>query len=108
MAGPKRGRRNVAAAGAALALGLAARKMRTQRPEVDLRGSVALVTGGSRGLGLALSRELARHGCRLAICARDEAELAAARADLEARGAEVFTVPCDVADQERVAAMVDE
>src|SRR5215212_9879304 len=47
------------------------------------RGAVALVSGGSRGLGLALSWELAREGCRLAICARDESELQAARADLE-------------------------
>lgn len=94
-------------AGAAVGMGLAARTPLAQRQEADLRGSVALVTGGSRGLGLALSRKLASHGCRLAICARDESELAAARADLEARGAEVFTVSCDVADQERVAAMVD-
>src|SRR5205823_3614900 len=65
-------------------------------PIADLRGAVVLVTGGSRGLGLVLCRELARRGARLAICARDEEELERARKDLEARGAEVLTVACDV------------
>jgi NAD(P)-dependent dehydrogenase (short-subunit alcohol dehydrogenase family) len=68
---------------------------------------VALITGGSRGLGLALSRELHREGCRLAICARDQAELEEARADLERSGAEVLAVPCDVADPAQVATMVE-
>jgi NAD(P)-dependent dehydrogenase (short-subunit alcohol dehydrogenase family) len=102
-----RRRAGVMAAGAALALGQVAREAMARSREADLRGSVALVTGGSRGLGLAISRELARQGCRLAICARDEAELAEARRDLEARGAEVLTVPCDVADQDHVSAMVE-
>jgi NAD(P)-dependent dehydrogenase (short-subunit alcohol dehydrogenase family) len=51
---------------------------------------------------------LARQGCRLAICARDEAELAAARTDLEQRGAEVLAIRCDVADQAQVSTMIDE
>jgi NAD(P)-dependent dehydrogenase (short-subunit alcohol dehydrogenase family) len=95
-------------AGTALALGLATREALAQRREATLRGNVALVTGGSRGLGLAISRELAQQGCRLAICARDEAELAAARTDLQQRGAEVLAIPCDVADQAQVTAMIDE
>ncbi|MGH2615695.1 MAG: SDR family NAD(P)-dependent oxidoreductase, partial [Thermomicrobiales bacterium] len=68
---------------------------------------VALVTGGSRGLGLALSRELARQGCRLAICARDASELATARTNLEQLGAEVLAIPCDVSDRVQVAAMAE-
>ncbi|HEY8491543.1 MAG TPA: SDR family NAD(P)-dependent oxidoreductase [Dehalococcoidia bacterium] len=92
------------AVGSAVALGLLARRLR-QRP-LDLRGRVVLVTGGSRGLGLALAREFARRGCRLVICARSEAELERARADLEARGAEVLAVPCDVGDQEQVGRLV--
>jgi NAD(P)-dependent dehydrogenase (short-subunit alcohol dehydrogenase family) len=60
---------------------------------------VAAITGGSRGLGLLLARELGRQGCQLAICARDEAELGRARADLESRGMTVHTVRCDVADR---------
>jgi len=88
-----RRRLGVAAAGTALALGAAAREAQARDREANLRGEVALVTGGSRGLGLALSRELARQGCRLAICARDESELEAARAELEQSGAEVLAVP---------------
>jgi NAD(P)-dependent dehydrogenase (short-subunit alcohol dehydrogenase family) len=95
------------AAGTALALGAAAREAQAREREADLRGAVALVTGGSRGLGLALSRELVRQGCRLAICARDESELEAARAELAQSGAEVLAIPCDVADPSQVAAMVE-
>jgi hypothetical protein len=47
----------------------------TARFADDIAGSVAIVTGGSRGLGLAPARDLARRGCRLVICARDEAQL---------------------------------
>jgi NAD(P)-dependent dehydrogenase (short-subunit alcohol dehydrogenase family) len=88
-------------------MGLAARVAPPRKAEADLRGAVALVTGGSRGLGLALSRELAQQGCRLAICARDESELEAARIDLQQFGAEVLVTPCDVSDQAQVAAMVE-
>src|SRR5215207_8184769 len=104
-----RGRARVAAAGIAFGIGLAARVAPARKAEADLRGAVALVTGGSRGLGLALSRELAQQGCRLAICARNESELETARIDLQlqAFGAEVLAVPCDVSDQSQVATMVE-
>ncbi|MDQ4078561.1 MAG: SDR family oxidoreductase [Chloroflexota bacterium] len=82
------------------------RRQRTQ--ESELSGQVALVTGSSRGLGFLLARELAREGCRLVICARDEAELERARADLEQEGAEVLAIPCDLSDRHQVARMVEE
>jgi len=109
MGGGLRSRMRVIAAGTAFGLGVGktAAGALTRPPETDLRGQVALVTGGSRGLGLALSRELAHHGCRLAICARDETELAVARADLATMGAEVLAVPCDVADRAQVASLVE-
>ncbi len=73
-----------------------------QRREADLGGQVVLITGGSRGLGLALSHELGKHGCRLALCARDAEELARARKDLEAQGYEVFTSVCDLTDTAQI------
>ncbi|MBK9710941.1 MAG: SDR family oxidoreductase [Kouleothrix sp.] len=72
---------------------------RALRRQYDLRGKSVLITGGSRGLGLALARELADRGARLAIVARDRDELERARADIEARGAEVLAFPCDVREQ---------
>ena len=80
-------------------------------PRESLRGATALVTGGSRGLGLLLSRELAGRGVRLVLCGRDEEALGRARGELERRGAEVLTVSCDISiaeDAERfVAAAVE-
>ena len=91
---------------AGIGLALAGRELIQRMREADLRGQVALVAGGSRGLGLLIGRELAREGCRLAICARDAAELERARAELAEAGAEVLAIPCDIRDQGQVAAMV--
>jgi len=55
--------------------------------QVNLDGQVVLITGGSRGLGLALAREFARAGCRVVLAARDTQELARAQQDLRQRGA---------------------
>ncbi|HEY9900660.1 MAG TPA: SDR family NAD(P)-dependent oxidoreductase [Pantanalinema sp.] len=81
-------------------------RLLARRAPESLDGQVVLITGGSRGLGLLLAREFARQGCRIAICARDEAELERARRDLEARGAEVLAVPCDVADRAQAERLV--
>jgi NAD(P)-dependent dehydrogenase (short-subunit alcohol dehydrogenase family) len=74
----------------------------------DIHGQVVLITGGSRGLGLALARAFAREGCKLALCARDAQELARARQDLVQCGTEVLVVPCNVADREQVQALVEQ
>ena len=74
--------------------------------QYDLSGKTVLITGGSRGLGLVMGRELVRQGSRLAICARDAAELERARADLAQGGADVFTIPCDVTNKAQVDEMV--
>jgi short-subunit dehydrogenase len=57
-----------------------------------------VVTGGSRGLGLALSRALLARGAKLAVCARDENELAAAQSELR-RAGNVFVSQADVTDR---------
>jgi NADP-dependent 3-hydroxy acid dehydrogenase YdfG len=62
----------------------------------DFRGKVALITGGSRGLGLELARILVDEGCKLVICARDEAEVNRAADELKSQGADVLGVQCDV------------
>ncbi|MER3398650.1 MAG: ketoacyl reductase [Chloroflexota bacterium] len=76
------------------------------RPGASLQGQVALITGGSRGLGFMLAREFAREGCRVAICARDAGELARAKVRLEADGAEVLAAVCDISDRSQVEELV--
>lgn len=86
---------------------IAAREAAGRRQEEPLTGQVALITGGSRGLGLKLADTLLSEGCKVAICARDTTELERARATLAARG-EVFAIPCDVCDRVDVRRMVED
>jgi len=78
------------------------------RPAVDLRDKVVLITGGSRGLGLALAREFAQAGCRIAICARDRHELEEAERRLHGIGREIAPFVCDVTRRADVAGMIRE
>ena len=95
--------------GAASALGAyAARRWAARRRWDGFRGRVVAITGGSRGLGLSLAREFARRGARLAICGRDPDTLAQAKRDLEARGADVFVMACDVGDAQSAADFIRE
>ncbi len=61
----------------------------------DLSGKVALVTGGSRGLGLQIAEALGEMGAKLALTARRPEELAQAKEHLERMHLEVLTLPCD-------------
>ena len=63
---------------------------------LGLKGKVVIVSGASRGLGRAVADELARAGCRLAICARGADGLDAAKTELESEGAEVLALPMDL------------
>ena len=72
---------------------------RLTRSRYSLAGKVVVVTGGSRGLGLVLARQLCAEGARVALLARDAAELGRARAELADSGAEVLTLPCDITQQ---------
>lgn len=62
-----------------------------------LYGKVAAITGAGRGIGLAIARKLALAGCKLAICGRDPTRLQQAAAELQGLGAEVLSLPTDVA-----------
>jgi len=73
--------------------------------EESLEDEVAIVTGGSRGLGFAIARELAQAGCRVVICARREDELRRAAEQLAEFG-EVVPVVCDVANRDDVDRMI--
>jgi NAD(P)-dependent dehydrogenase (short-subunit alcohol dehydrogenase family) len=73
----------------------------------DLGGRIALVTGGSRGLGLQVAAALGEMGAKVALTARKGDELEAARAQLGREGVEAFPVPCDLSRPEAVAPMVD-
>jgi NAD(P)-dependent dehydrogenase (short-subunit alcohol dehydrogenase family) len=73
---------------------------------LDLRGRVAVVTGGGRGLGLAITRELLARGCRVAICSRDGAVIERSVTALRARGFEVFGMACDASSPEQVQRFV--
>ena len=73
-----------------------------------LDGKVALVTGGSRGIGLAIARTLAAESAKVAITGRDDAHLASARRDIEAAGpARVETLRADVRRYSEIAGAID-
>jgi NAD(P)-dependent dehydrogenase (short-subunit alcohol dehydrogenase family) len=72
-----------------------------------LSGRVALVTGAARGIGLAAAKRLAEEDAKVLMSDIDEDVLAAAAADLAAKGLAVEAAQCDVADAQSVAAMVE-
>src|ERR1051325_10563619 len=75
-------------------------------PLFDLTGTVALVTGGSRGLGLEMAGALGGAGASIVITARRERWLAPAEQELKALGVAALALPCDVSNPEQVNAAV--
>jgi len=82
--------------------------LKQRRRKYNFKDKVVLITGGSRGLGLVLAREFVAQGARIAITARDLAELDRARKDLESHGVEVFDAVCDVRKEDDVARLVQD
>jgi 2-deoxy-D-gluconate 3-dehydrogenase len=72
----------------------------------DLRGRVAIVTGGNGGIGLGMARGLAEAGCAVAIAGRNADKNRAAAAELEALGAKAMAVESDVTDEAACRHMV--
>jgi short-subunit dehydrogenase len=97
----------VAAGVTAVALyGIGKLAARVMKNPVNLRGKIALITGGSRGLGLALAQELGEYGCDIALCARDEQELQEAADKLRQLRIEIDVFPCDLSKAEEIEPLV--
>jgi 3-oxoacyl-[acyl-carrier protein] reductase len=75
---------------------------------LGISGKVAVVTGGGQGLGRAIAQALADEGARLAICDINTAALDRAKKELEACGAEVLALRCDVSDRAAVDTMFEQ
>ncbi len=84
------------------------RELVQRRKIIDLQGKVVLITGGSRGFGLAMAEEFAQEGAKLVICSRESDELERAQAKLREFGADVLTVECDITKPEEVQQMIDQ
>jgi NAD(P)-dependent dehydrogenase (short-subunit alcohol dehydrogenase family) len=79
-----------------------------QSRSFDYAGKVAIVAGGSRGLGLVLARQLVDAGAKVAICARTEADLRAAEEELKKRGGDVMASVCDWTDPNQAKQCVEQ
>ena len=77
------------------------------REMFELTGKVALITGGSRGLGLQIAKGLAEMGAKIAISARKAVELEEAKGELSPLGVDVLTVVNDLSKEGQPAALVD-
>jgi NAD(P)-dependent dehydrogenase (short-subunit alcohol dehydrogenase family) len=82
--------------------------MRTTQELFSLQGKTALVTGGSRGLGLQMAEALGEQGARIVISARKQEELDEAVAHLSARGIEASSIAVDLSKEANVQPFVEE
>jgi short-subunit dehydrogenase len=72
------------------------------------RDKVALITGGSRGLGLEIARQLCARGGNVVLLARDGNELSRAKTELEQFGTEVLTIACDLLETAQIQSAVQQ
>ena len=75
--------------------------------DLKLKGQKAIITGATKGIGRAIADTLADEGCNVAICARNEGEVAAAVEALQAKGVTAFGQSVDVGDGDALKAWVD-
>ena len=76
--------------------------------DLNLKGKVVAITGGSEGIGYAMAEAYAKEGCKVAICSRNQAKLDKAAAEFASKGlGELYTESVDVSDADRLYAFVD-
>src|SRR5438067_2979524 len=79
---------------------------RSRTLHFSLSNKVALITGGSRGLGLVLARQICAAGGKVVLLARDNQELIRAKTDLAGRGGRVITIQCDLLDSGQIQSAI--
>ena len=77
-------------------------------PSFSYRDKVALITGGSRGLGLEIARQICARGGKVALIARDAEELARAKTELDRFATEVLTIQCDLLESAQIQSAVQQ
>jgi NAD(P)-dependent dehydrogenase (short-subunit alcohol dehydrogenase family) len=81
---------------------------RATRRAYSFADKVVLITGGSRGLGLVLARQLCAEGAKVALIARDHGELTKAADELGRLGGKILPIPCDLLQREQISAALKE
>jgi NAD(P)-dependent dehydrogenase (short-subunit alcohol dehydrogenase family) len=73
----------------------------------DLTGKVALITGSTKGIGLAIAQEMAKAGAKVVISSRKQEACEAVAADIREQGGEAVSIPCNINYKEQLQALVD-
>ena len=83
--------------------------MRTEisKPNLDVSGKVAIVTGASRGIGEAIARALAKHGAKVVLSSRKIDGLTPVTDDIRKQGGEATAIPCHAGDEAQIKALVE-
>ncbi|GGE33769.1 ketoacyl reductase [Pullulanibacillus camelliae] len=76
--------------------------------ELGLANKTAIVTGGSKGIGKAIAKALAKEGCNVVICGRGKEELDNVQSEIQTEGGEIFAVQADITKQQDVESLISE
>ena len=82
--------------------------MRTTQQLFDLTGKTALITGGSRGLGLQIAEALGEQGARIVLSSRKQGDLDTAIAHLKTRGIEASAIAADLSQDAQILPLVEQ